>query len=218
MGQSLHRRTFLRAIQRLLLSTILLKGRHLTTRSPFPNLRSWLALIRSDGVQHDLIRRLWRVDRVSFAPIVTDRIRENVAISVKIRAANRAADLRVSLEAVFGVLVPEVEGAVAARGAEGAVLRVEADRVDAEDVAGVAVVGRCLAVAFKTEVGAGVLVLDVLDRAPPFDAANRESAGVRKAGDYARLPLEWGLHGLVEVRGFVERKNIDVSVCRPDDE
>ena len=54
------------------------------------------------------------------------------------------------------VLVPEVEGAIAAGGAEGAMLRVEGNGVDGIDVGDVALVGCVLSVALETEVGAAV--------------------------------------------------------------
>lgn len=55
---------------------------------------------------------------------------------------------------MFGVFVPEVEGAVAAGGGEGAVDGVEGDGVDGVDVGDVAGLGGGLAVAFEGEVGA----------------------------------------------------------------
>lgn len=105
-------------------------------------------------MQHDLIRRLGRIDRVPFTPIVTDRVGEDGAGAVESGGGNGAADLRVALEAVLGVLVPEVEGAVGPGGAEGAVDRVEGDCVDGVDVGDVALARWGLAVAFEGEVGA----------------------------------------------------------------
>lgn len=106
-------------------------------------------------MQHDLIHRLRRIARVPFAPVITDRVRENGAGPVETGGADRAADLGVALKAVFGVLVPEVEGAVAAGGAEGTVDGVEVDGVDGVDVGDVAAGGWGLAVAFEGEVCAG---------------------------------------------------------------
>jgi hypothetical protein len=56
---------------------------------------------------------------------------------------------------VLGVLVPEVERAVAASCAERAVLRMERDGVDREDFGDVARGGVLLAVALEGEVEAG---------------------------------------------------------------
>ncbi len=61
----------------------------------------------------------------TLAPVVTDGVGEDVAVLAKARCDDAAADLGVSFEAVLGVLVPEVEGAVGACGGEGAVLWVE---------------------------------------------------------------------------------------------
>lgn len=56
---------------------------------------------------------------------------------------------------MLGVAVPEVEGAVAAGGAEGAVLWVEGDGVDGVHVRDIPCVGGRLPVAFEGEVRAG---------------------------------------------------------------
>ncbi len=85
-------------------------------------------------MQHDLIRRLRRIERVALTPIVADGISKDGAIAVEARGGDGAADRGVAFEAVLGVLVPEVEGAVGAGGAEGAVDRVEGDGVDGVDV------------------------------------------------------------------------------------
>ena len=106
-------------------------------------------------MQHDLDGLLRRVLRVALAPVVADGVGEDAARAVEGRGYDLAAHFRVPLQPVLGVLVPEVEGAVGARGTEGAVLRVEGDGVDAVDVALVARVGRGLAVALEREVGSG---------------------------------------------------------------
>ena len=104
-------------------------------------------------MQHDLRDLLRRILRVSLTPIIADGVRENASIPVERRRYNGPADLRIALQAVLGVFVPEVEGAVGAGGAEGAVLWVEGDGVDAVDVALVAHVRDVAAVAFEGEVG-----------------------------------------------------------------
>lgn len=76
---------------------------------------------------------------------------------------------------MLSILIPEVESAVAAGGAERAVDGVEADRVDGVNVADVAVGWGRFAVALEGEVGGGVLVLDVLDGAAAFDTTDGEA-------------------------------------------
>ena len=169
-------------------------------------------------MEHDLIRHLRGIALEAFTPIVADRVRKDVARAREIRRADAAAHLGKALEPVFGVLVPEMEAAVAAGGAEGAVLRVEGDGVDAVDVADVALRGRRRAVAFEREVGRGVLVLDVLDGAASFDAADGEPAVVVEARDHAGLPFQRGLHRLVEIGRFVQVDDVDVSVRGGHDE
>lgn len=117
-----------------------------------PSRRPRFALLRLDGVQHNLDGVLRRVVLVPLAPIVRDRIRKDAARLVECGRDDRAADGRVALEAVFGILVPEVEGAVRAGCAEGAVGGVEGDVVDGVD--GDDIVGRGVAVALEREVGA----------------------------------------------------------------
>lgn len=108
-------------------------------------------------MQHNLIRQLRRIMRIPLTPIVTDRIRKDQACPVEACCRYRSAHFRVPLESVFGVLVPEVKGAVAAARAEGAELRVEGDCVDGIHVCGVALVWDVvLAVAFEGKVRAGV--------------------------------------------------------------
>ena len=140
-------------------------------------------------MQHDLIDPLRRIDCITLTPIIADRIRENASGAVETRRADRPAHLRISLEPMLRILIPEMERAVATGGAEGAVLRVERDGVDGVDVADVAGVRWWLAVAFEAEVRAVVFFLDILDGAAAFNAANSEAGRVSEAGDYARLPF-----------------------------
>lgn len=70
----------------------------------------------------------------------------------EVGTADTTADLGVSLQPVFGVLVPEVEGAVTTGSTEGSVDRVEGDGVDRVDVGLVASVGCVLTVALEGEV------------------------------------------------------------------
>jgi hypothetical protein len=108
-------------------------------------------------MQLDLDRVLRVVPTVSLTPVVANGVRKDVACAREGGGGNAAADFWVAFEAVLGVLVPEVEGAVATGGAEGAVDGVEGDCVDAVDFGDVALVGVGLAVAFEGEVEAGRL-------------------------------------------------------------
>ncbi|KAL2255407.1 hypothetical protein VTK26DRAFT_3440 [Humicola hyalothermophila] len=120
---------------------------------PLLDARPGLALVGLHGVQHHLGRVVGRVALVALGPVVADGVGEDAARLVERCRRDAAADVRVPLEAVLGVLVPEVERPVAARRAEGAVLRVERDVVDRVHVGHVAL--RRVAVAFEGEVEAG---------------------------------------------------------------
>lgn len=135
-------------------------------RSPLLAARSGLALIRLHRVQHDLVRQIVVVVRVSFAPVVRHGVGENAAGAVEIGCADCAADFGVAFQTVLGVLIPEVEGAVATGCAEGSMFGVEGDGVDGVDVCDVALVGDVLAVALETEVGSvgEVVSREVLER------------------------------------------------------
>jgi hypothetical protein len=130
---------------------------HRNTTRILPLLRAGagLALIANNGVQLDLNGILGRVSAKALAPVVANRVGEDVAFAREACGGDGAADLGVALEAMLCVLVPEVEGAVGAGGAEGAVLRVEGDGVDGVDFGHVALGGVLLAVAFEGEVEAG---------------------------------------------------------------
>jgi hypothetical protein len=118
------------------------------------SLRSRFALVRCYRVQHNLIGQLRRVLLIALAPVVTDSVGEDAAVLVERSRRDGAAHLGVSLETVLCILVPEVERAIAASGAEGAVLGVPADSIDAVDVALVCRARRGLAVALEREVHA----------------------------------------------------------------
>lgn len=87
--------------------------------------RPWFTFVVDDLVHHDLVRVLWRVLRVPLAPVVADGVGEDGAGVVEAGAGDGAAGGGVTLEAVLGVLVPEVECTVGASCAEGAVDGVE---------------------------------------------------------------------------------------------
>lgn len=104
-------------------------------------------------MQHHLGRVVGGVTLVPLGPVVADGVGKDVTRLVEGGRGDAAADLRVALEAVLGVLVPEVERAVATGRAEGAVDRVERDVVDRVDIGDVAL--GLVAVALEGEVQAG---------------------------------------------------------------
>lgn len=169
-------------------------------------------------MKHDLVRSLRGVCSITFTPIVTDSIGEDVSIPVESGARNGSTDRRIPLQTVFCIFVPEVECAIAAGGAEGPMNRVEGDGVDSVDVADVTVVGRVLTMTLETEIRTRILILHVLDSAAAFDTTNREASGVCEAADHPCLPLQRGLQGLVESGRVVEIDDVDIPVCRADDE
>lgn len=87
---------------------------------------------------------------VALAPVVTDSIGKDTAGLVECGRSDATTDVGVTFEAVLGVLVPEVERAVGARGAERSVLGMEGDIVDGVAVDDIA--GRGVAVALEREV------------------------------------------------------------------
>lgn len=118
---------------------------------PLLHRRPGLALIIRNRVQHNLDGVVLRVVLVPLAPIVTDSVCKDAACFVECRGRDAASNVGVSLKAVFGILVPEVERAVGTGCAEGTVNRVEGDGVDGVNIDDV-VDGR-IAVAFEREVG-----------------------------------------------------------------
>ena len=85
-------------------------------------------------MEHDLVRTLLGVGRVALAPIVADSVGEDVSVAVEGGAGDGSADSWVSLQAVLGILVPEVESTVRAGRRESAVNRMERDVIDGIDI------------------------------------------------------------------------------------
>ena len=185
---------------------------------PLAGTRSGFALIGTHGVQHHLVGCLLGIRRVSLAPVVADRVGEDVSIAVEGSTGDGSADGRVALQTMLGILIPEVECAVTSRGAECAVHRVELDRVDGVNVADVPVGGGVFTMTLEREVGGGVFLLDVLNGATTFDTADSKPGGIGEAADYPRLPLERGLHGLVEFGRLVKVDHVDVPIGGSDHE
>lgn len=107
-------------------------------------------------MQHDLVCKVRGVVGISLAPVVAYGIGEDVTGVVEACCRDCTSDFGVALETVLSILVPEVECAVAARCAEGAMLWVEGDGVDGEYVCDIALVWHVLTVALEGEVGAVV--------------------------------------------------------------
>lgn len=105
-------------------------------------------------MQHNLDRVVLVIGLVALGPVIAHRVRKDVAVAVEVGGRDGRAHVGVALEAVLGVLVPEVESPVRAGCREGAVNRVEGDVVDRVHVGHVAL--RRVSVAFEGEVGAGV--------------------------------------------------------------
>lgn len=142
--------------------------------------RAWsgLCLIRSDRVQHDLVGSLLGIGGVTLAPVVADRVSEDISSAVESGGSDRASDSGVTLETVLRILIPEVESTVRTSSAEGAVNGVERDSVNGVDIADIAVCGRGFTVALEGEVGGGILLLDVLNSTAALDGADREARGI----------------------------------------
>lgn len=100
-------------------------------------------------MQHDFIRVGLRVMRVALTPIVTDGVGEDISQPAEGRGRDAATDLRITLQSMLGVLVPEVKGPVGPGRAECAVDRMEADRVYGVDADVVSIGWRVVAMAFE---------------------------------------------------------------------
>jgi hypothetical protein len=182
------------------------------------SLLPWLALITLHWVQHDLVGVVCTVVLVALAPVVAHCVSEDVAGSAEVCGGDASTDIRVALESVLGILVPEVERAVGARGGEGSVYGVERDGIDRENVLSVAIRCRRGAVAFEAEV-VGLLVLgNVLDGTAAFDAANGVTGSVVECADSASLPLERRLDGLEEGAWVLEVDDVNPAFGCGDDE
>lgn len=87
--------------------------------------RTRLAFVGLHWVQHEFDRLLLVVRLVALGPVIADSVSKDAAVAVEVGRSDGSADVRVALEPVLGVLVPEVECAVGASGREGAMLGVE---------------------------------------------------------------------------------------------
>lgn len=105
-------------------------------------------------MKHDLVGVLWIIVGVTLAPVVADSVGENAARAVEVGCGYGAAHLRVALETMLRVLVPEVESSVATGSTECSMLRVEGDCVHGVNVGNVALIGYVLTVALEGKVGA----------------------------------------------------------------
>lgn len=94
---------------------------------PLPIVVSTLSFIWAHRVKHDLILSVLSIGRVTFTPVIADSVGKDTTVPAESRAGDGPSNSRVTLEAVFGVLVPEVEGTVASSSAEGAMDGMETD-------------------------------------------------------------------------------------------
>ncbi len=140
-------------------------------------------------MQHDFVRQLRRIALKALAPIITDRVREDIPSPRESGRADRPSHFREPLESVLSILVPEMERAIAASRAEGAVDGVEGYVIDTVDITDVPLVRRGDSMAFEGEVEGGIFLLDVLDCAAAFYAADCEAIGFLEAGYNSRLPF-----------------------------
>lgn len=188
-------------------------------------------------MQHHLVRILPCVALESLAPVVANSVRKNRARLVERRRRDAAADIGIPFQTVLGVLVPKVKGAVAACRAECAVLGVERDIVDRVDVCHAALRRVAMALEGKVEAGGeiskteaddraeeiriflpSVLVLHILNGATAFNTANGEALRVGEATHNPSLPLQGALQRLVKLGGLFEVDDVDIPICRADDE
>jgi len=68
----------------------------------------------------------------------------------------------------------------------------------------------------EREVVLRILLIDILDGYAAFYAAHSEAGAGRKAGYYARLPLQWRHHCLVRGSRVCEIEYLDVALCGAD--
>jgi len=178
--------------------------------------RSGLHLIWSHRVQHDLVGSLLGIGRVTLAPIVAYSVSKDITIATESSARDRTANRWVTLKTVLRILVPEVECTVTTSRTESSMNGVEIDRVDRVNVADITVGGRSFTMTLERKVGGRVLLLNILNSTSSFNTTNSETRSISKAADYPRLPLEGGLHSLVEFRWVIEVNDIDVTIRSPD--
>lgn len=124
---------------------------------PLLAIRPGLALVALYRVQHDLVGVVGAVTVEALAPVVTDSVGEDGSVRVECSGGDGTTHGWVTLEPVLGVLVPEVESAIAAGRAECAMLGVERNVVDRIYLCCVAL-GR-VSVALEGEVGPLVLLV-----------------------------------------------------------
>ena len=63
-----------------------------------------------------------------------------------------------------------------------------------------------------------VFLLDVLDRATTFDAADGKAGAIGKTANNAGLPFQRALYSLIEFGGFVKINDVNVTVRGGDDQ
>lgn len=105
-------------------------------------------------MQHHLDRVVLSVVLVALGPVVAYSIGEDGTVLVEGCGSDAATNVRVALETVLGVLVPEVECSIGTSSAECAMDRVERNIVDGVDIGDA--VGWGVAMTLEREVGAAM--------------------------------------------------------------
>ncbi len=100
----------------------------------------------------NLDRVVLGVTTKALAPIIADGVGEDVSVFAEARCDDAATNLRVALEAVLGVLVPEVKSAIRAGGGEGTMLWVERYGIYGVNLCDIAIGGVLLTMALKGEI------------------------------------------------------------------
>ena len=78
-------------------------------------------------MQQNLVRMARGHSAMTLAPVVADRVGEDRARFIECRRGDAAAHIRITLETVLGVFVPEVKRPIATRCAKGTMLWVEGE-------------------------------------------------------------------------------------------
>lgn len=87
-------------------------------------------------MQHNLGRVVGGVGLVSLAPVIANGIGKNGTGLVEFGGGDTTTDIWITLQSVLGILIPEVECAVATGCTKRSMLRVERDVVDSIDICG----------------------------------------------------------------------------------
>jgi hypothetical protein len=113
-------------------------------------------------VELNLDRIVLGVTTKALAPVIADGVGEDVPVFAEACCNDAATNLGVALEAVLGVLVPEVKSTVGAGGGEGTMLWVEGYGIYGVNLRDIAVGRVLLAMALKGEIKTSNALDDVV--------------------------------------------------------